>query len=81
MGGHLPGTRAASPQEMVQQLVRAGKVKRKCCKSKPRCKKCPVRALEKARSEFTTPDKSGGNQTKVKSRKKSKSARQRKAHS
>ncbi|WNV82385.1 hypothetical protein [Umezawaea sp. Da 62-37] len=28
-----------------------GKVKKKCCRSKPRCKKCPVVALFKARDE------------------------------
>lgn len=31
--------------------MKAGKVKKKCCRSKPRCKKCPVRALERARLE------------------------------
>lgn len=41
-------TRALSPQETVHRLIKAGKLKRKCCKSKPRCKKCPARALAKA---------------------------------
>jgi hypothetical protein len=26
----------------------AKKLKKKCCKSKPRCKRCPVRAAKKA---------------------------------
>jgi hypothetical protein len=26
----------------------AKKLKKKCCKSKPRCKRCPVRARKKA---------------------------------
>lgn len=39
---------ALSPQETVRRLIKAGKVKKKCCKSKPRCKRCPVRALKKA---------------------------------
>lgn len=38
------------PQAVVRKLIKAGKVKKKCCKSKPRCKKCPVRALKKAKS-------------------------------
>jgi hypothetical protein len=25
------------------------KLKKKCCKSKPRCKRCPVRAAKKAK--------------------------------
>ncbi|WP_167305377.1 hypothetical protein [Saccharomonospora piscinae] len=36
------------PKSVVRALVKAGKVKKKCCKSKPRCKKCPVRALKQA---------------------------------
>ncbi len=40
---------ALSPQDQVRRLIKAGKVKKKCCKSKPRCKKCPVTALEKAK--------------------------------
>jgi hypothetical protein len=28
-----------------------GKVKKKCCRSTPRCKKCPVTALLKARDK------------------------------
>lgn len=38
-----------SPKDTVKLLIKAGKVKKKCCKSKPRCKKCPVRALAKAK--------------------------------
>lgn len=39
-----PGT----PQELVRRWIKAGKVKKKCCRSKDRCKKCPIRALKKA---------------------------------
>ncbi|WP_197022423.1 hypothetical protein [Saccharomonospora piscinae] len=39
------------PKSVVRALVKAGKVKKKCCKSKPRCKKCPVRALKQAQKE------------------------------
>jgi hypothetical protein len=49
MSRDKPKPTSASPQELVRQLVLAGKVKKKCCRSKPRCKKCPVRALKKAR--------------------------------
>ncbi len=45
----MPKAEARSPQEKVAAKIRAGKLKKKCCKSKPRCKKCPVRALKKAR--------------------------------
>lgn len=38
------------PQAEVRRLIKAGKVKKKCCKSKPRCKKCPVLALKKAQA-------------------------------
>ncbi|WP_165436271.1 hypothetical protein [Amycolatopsis suaedae] len=37
------------PRAVVRRLMKAGKVKKKCCKSKPRCKKCPVLALKKAK--------------------------------
>lgn len=40
---------SGSPQEIVRALIKAGKVKKKCCRSKSRCKKCPIRALKKAR--------------------------------
>ncbi|WP_034270035.1 hypothetical protein [Haloechinothrix halophila] len=35
----------------VRGLIKAGKVKKKCCKSKPRCARCPVRALKKAKAD------------------------------
>lgn len=38
------------PRAVVRRLIKAGKVKKKCCKSKPRCKKCPVLALQKAKA-------------------------------
>ncbi len=44
-------TVSVSPQEKVRRLISAGKVKKKCCASTPRCKKCPVRALKKAKKK------------------------------
>lgn len=42
----------ATPQETVKLWTKAGKVKKKCCRSKTRCKKCPVLALKKAKKEL-----------------------------
>lgn len=39
----------ADPRAVVRKLMKAGKVKKKCCRSKSRCKKCPVLALKKAK--------------------------------
>ncbi|WP_255823102.1 hypothetical protein [Amycolatopsis sp. GM8] len=38
------------PRAVVRHLMKAGKVKKKCCRSKSRCKKCPVLALQKAKA-------------------------------
>lgn len=46
----LTPTQAA--QARVRKLIKKGKLKKKCCKSKPRCKRCPVLAMKKARDEF-----------------------------
>jgi hypothetical protein len=48
--GKKHGTAAA--QARVRKLIKAGKLKKKCCKSKPRCQRCPVLALKKARKEL-----------------------------
>ncbi len=40
-----------SPQEIVRAKIKAGKVKKKCCRSKSLCKKCPIRALKRARKK------------------------------
>ncbi|MEC3980126.1 hypothetical protein [Amycolatopsis sp. H20-H5] len=40
------------PTEVVRKLMKAGKLKKKCCRSKPRCKKCPVLALKKAKTKL-----------------------------
>lgn len=48
MGKKQAGDRA--PQAQVRKLIKAGKLKKKCCKSKPRCKRCPVLALKKAKA-------------------------------
>jgi hypothetical protein len=36
--------------------MKAGKVKSKCCRSKPRCKACPVLALMKAKANSRKAD-------------------------
>ncbi|MCG3750840.1 hypothetical protein [Amycolatopsis sp. Poz14] len=42
---------ADDPRAVVRKLMKAGKVKKKCCRSKDRCKKCPVLALKKAKKQ------------------------------
>ena len=37
------------PRKVVRKLMKAGKVKKKCCRSRSRCKKCPVLALKRAK--------------------------------
>ena len=39
-----------TPQAMVRKLIKAGKVKKKCCRSMSRCKSCPVLALKRAKA-------------------------------
>ncbi|GAB3871597.1 hypothetical protein ACFQ1S_20665 [Kibdelosporangium lantanae] len=39
-----------TPAEYVKRLMKAGKVKKKCCRSASRCGKCPVLALKKAKA-------------------------------
>jgi hypothetical protein len=46
------GKHDADPRVVVRKLMKAGKVKKKCCRSKPRCKKCPVLALKKAKADL-----------------------------
>jgi hypothetical protein len=41
-----------SPADTVKKLMKAGKVKKKCCRSSSRCKKCPVLAMRKAKAQF-----------------------------
>jgi hypothetical protein len=41
-----------TPAGVVRKLMKAGKVKKKCCRSSSRCKKCPVLALKKAKTEL-----------------------------
>ncbi|WP_198942936.1 hypothetical protein [Actinophytocola xanthii] len=40
-----------SPADKVRKLMKAGKVKKKCCRSSSRCKRCPVLALKKAKAK------------------------------
>ncbi|WP_460401766.1 hypothetical protein [Actinophytocola sediminis] len=41
-----------TPAATVRKLIKAGKVKKKCCRSSSRCKRCPVLALRKARHDL-----------------------------
>jgi hypothetical protein len=43
--------KSLTPAEQVKKWMKAGKVKKKCCKSSDRCKKCPVLALRKAKAK------------------------------
>jgi hypothetical protein len=40
-----------TPAERVRKLIKAGKVKKKCCRSSDRCKRCPVLALKRAKAQ------------------------------
>jgi hypothetical protein len=40
------------PSDIVQRLIKAGKVKEKCCRSSSPCARCPVLALKRAKSGF-----------------------------
>lgn len=31
--------------DIIRKMMKSGKVKKKCCRSKSRCKKCPVLAM------------------------------------
>jgi hypothetical protein len=41
-----------TPAEIVQKWMKAGKVKKKCCRSKNACEKCPVLALKRAKAKI-----------------------------
>ncbi|HEX2134257.1 MAG TPA: hypothetical protein VHH15_22155 [Actinophytocola sp.] len=41
-----------TPAQTVHKLMKAGKVKKKCCRSESRCKRCPVLALKRAKAEY-----------------------------
>ena len=47
---HRPAA-GESPAEYVKRLMKAGKVKKKCCRSKPQCKRCPIPFLLKERDK------------------------------
>ena len=40
------------PSDAVKKLMKAGKVKKKCCRSDTRCKRCPVLALKRAKAAY-----------------------------
>jgi hypothetical protein len=41
---------SADPRAVVRKLIKAGKVKKKCCRANSRCNSCPVLALKKAKA-------------------------------
>jgi hypothetical protein len=43
---------AKKPADRVRKWIKAGKVKKKCCRSSTRCKRCPVLALKRAKAEY-----------------------------
>jgi hypothetical protein len=43
---------AKSPADTVRKLMKKGKVKKKCCRSSSRCKRCPVLALKRAKADL-----------------------------
>jgi hypothetical protein len=44
------GKKHKTPAQVVRKLIKAGKVKKKCCRSASRCKRCPVLALRRAKA-------------------------------
>lgn len=44
--------RNREPAAVVRKLIKSGKVKKKCCKSESRCKRCPVLALKRAKADI-----------------------------
>ncbi len=48
MGGKS-GTK--TPAEQVKKLMKSGKVKKKCCRSKSMCGTCPVLALKRIKAK------------------------------
>ncbi|HVV10928.1 hypothetical protein [Amycolatopsis sp.] len=46
------GKKDADPKAVVRKLMKRGKVKKECCRSKPRCRKCPVLALQQAKTDL-----------------------------
>lgn len=45
-------TKLKKPSDVVKKLMKAGKIKKKCCRSSSRCKRCPVLALQKAKADY-----------------------------
>lgn len=46
------GKGTKTPADRVKKLMKKGKVKKKCCRSKSMCKKCPVLALRKIKDKM-----------------------------
>ncbi|HEV2781935.1 MAG TPA: hypothetical protein VGX25_21310 [Actinophytocola sp.] len=44
--------RTRTPSDVVKKLIKKGKLKKKCCRSSPRCKRCPVLALKRAHEKL-----------------------------
>jgi hypothetical protein len=45
-------SKGRTPADMVKKLMKKGKVKKKCCRSKSACKKCPILALKRVKIEL-----------------------------
>ncbi|CRK61662.1 hypothetical protein [Alloactinosynnema sp. L-07] len=45
----MGGGKARTPADLVKRMMKKGKVKKKCCRSKSACKKCPILALKRAK--------------------------------
>ncbi len=41
-----------TPADAVKKLMKKGKVKKKCCRSKSACKKCPILAFKRVKAEL-----------------------------
>ena len=44
--------RRGNAAEIVRRQIEAGQVKRTCCRSKKRCRRCPVLALKRVKAEL-----------------------------
>jgi hypothetical protein len=48
----MGGGKGKTPADLVKRLMKKGKVKKKCCRSKSACSKCPILALKRAKVEL-----------------------------
>lgn len=50
-------------EAILRVLIKSKRVKKECCQSKPRCKKCPVLAMRKIKSIMDSVDDTVVNST------------------